>query len=95
MRVERDGAAAGLTFSAQTRTPDLERARPDVLDLGAEDGDLADLHRMQEVDVVHRAEARRCLAQPEAASVRPGDPLHHATAVDLAWRSGMLPETPQ
>ena len=50
---------------------------------------------MEEVDVVHRAEADHPAREArggERAGLR--DPLHHAATVDLAGRAGMLREHP-
>jgi hypothetical protein len=95
VRVQSDGPLAGRHVLAPHAHADLERGRPDVFDLGLEDGDLTDLHRMQEVDVVHGAEDDRAVGYPRRGHrAGLGDPLHHAAAVDLPGRARVLGEHP-
>ena len=95
MRVQRHGPAAGGDVLRPYPHADLERAGAHVLDLRTEDGDLAYFDGVEEVDVVHRAQADHPARDPRRGQ-RTGlrDPLHHPTAVDLPRRSGVLRKHP-
>jgi hypothetical protein len=95
VRVEGDGTPSGRHVLAPDAHADLERGGADVLDLGAEDGDLTDLDRMEEVDVIHGAERDGAVSHARrrhGAGLR--DPLHHASAMDLPGRARVLGEHP-
>src|SRR5213594_2040966 len=93
--VERHRARAGLDVLGPNAHADLERRRPDVLDLRFQNGDLADPHGVEEVDVVRRPEDDLAARDaPRRERSRLGDPLHHPPAVDLARGARMLGKHP-
>ena len=95
VRVEGLRAKPRLEVFREDLNAHLDGAAPDRLDLGAQDGDLTDLHGMQEIDVVHGAEKAVAAGDPGRGHVPDGgDPLHHATPVDLPGRSRVLGEHP-
>jgi len=95
VRVERHGPLPGRKVLGEDLYPYLDRAASDRLDLGSEHRDLPHLDRMEEVDVVHGAEQALAAGDSGGGHVpHGGNPLHHASAVDLPWRPRVLGEHP-
>src|SRR6266850_214020 len=95
VRVQGHPAFPGKDILGEDAHPHFEGARADVLDPGPEDRDLAHLDGMEEVDVIHRAEDHRA-ARHAGGGQRAGlgDPLHHASAMDLPRPARVLGENP-
>src|SRR5438552_6858881 len=67
MRGERQHPLAAGRLLGVDPHPDLERALPDILHLGAQHRDLAHLDRAEEIDVVHGPSTTLPRATPDAA----------------------------